>query len=411
MGKPNIVTAIDIGSANIKLLTAIKKQKEKEIETLFKTQISSMGVRRGIVINVNKVSEIITLLINKAEENCGEVINEVVVNVGGSHLFSKISRGLVSVSRADQKISEEDIQRVIQQSQAIALGSNQEIILVSPKEFIVDGQQGIKEPLGLKGTRLEVETVVVGGFGPYIKNLEEAISDANLSFSDLIPTPLASAYGVLEEREKELGVAVLDIGAGTTNLSVFEEGNLIHLAVFPMGSANITNDIAICLKIDIDLAEQIKLKFGHYLAQKNERKLQKKEKIMIEKKDSKEIISFNKKALVQIIEARVVEILKEVQKELKKIGKAHHLPAGVVLTGGGAKLPHLIELSKKHLKLPSRIGIPKGFSPELEDPSFATLVGLTINAFTKTREEKKDLLTFHKKLIKGIKKIFKFFIP
>jgi cell division protein FtsA len=213
----------------------------------------------------------------------------------------------------------------------------------------------------------------------------------------------------LTPRERELGVLLLDIGAGTTSLCIFEEENLIHLAVFPIGSGNITNDIAICLKTDIDTAEKIKIQFGNCFLERKGKKFQKKEKIKIEGLDSEEPLSFTNKMLVEIIEARVVEILREVQKELKKIGKAGLLPAGIVLTGGGVGLPNIKEFCKNYLKLPCRIGLARGFSPELNDPSFASVAGLVLEGLDLVKE--KGFSIGPKGIFAKIKRALRIFIP
>jgi cell division protein FtsA len=406
MAKPSILTGLDIGTNTIKILTAAKKSKESELEVLAQFQEGSFGIRKGVVINFEEVSRIIQILLNRVREETGQKIDSVYVNIGGSHLFSTFSHGTVAISRADQKVSGEDIERVLQAAQTFSLPSNKEILDVFPKEFIVDGEGGIKEAEGMQGVRLEVEVLAVGGFSPYIKNLTQAVLNSDLQILDVIPSPLASATAVLSTRQKELGVAVLDIGAGTSGLAVFEEGDLIHLAIFPIGSANITNDIAIGLKTDIDLAEKIKIEFGSCVLQGPD----KREKI----KTEEEPLIFSKKMLTRIIEARVSEIFEEVQKELKKISKQGLLPAGVVLTGGGTKLPKIVELAKKELKLPCRIGRISGFPDLEEDSAFSNAWGLVLNGLS--LEEEKGWLGGSKPLVRGgfgnkIKKMFRIFMP
>jgi len=370
MAKTNIVIGLDIGTGNIKMLVAAKKNGEPGLEVISQAQEPSLGVRKGVVIDVEKVSKNIQSLLDKIEMEIGQKPNSVYVNIGGSHIFSTSSRGTVAVSRADQKISEEDVERVLQAAQTFSLPLNKEILEVFPKEFIVDGEGGIKEVVGMQGVRLETEVLVLGGFSPYKKNLTQAVLNSNLQISDIIPSPLVSCGAVVSQRQKELGVAILDIGAGTSELAVFEEGDLVHLAIFPIGSANITNDIAIGLKTDVDTAEMIKIKYGSSVFKGND----KKERIETEE----EPLVFSQKMLVKIIEARVSEIFEEVQKELKKISKQGLLPAGLVLTGGGANLPKIVELAKKELKLPCRIGRPSDFTGLEEDPALSTVCGLVL---------------------------------
>lgn len=400
MAKSSIITGLDIGSGTIKVLVAQKEESEAELGVFFQTREISSGIRKGVVINPTEASVLIQEVLKKIRLEKNQKIDSVYVNVGGSHIFSTNSRGLISVSRADQKISQEDIERVLEASQTLSLPSNREILEVFPKEFIVDGQGGIKEVLGMEGVRLEVEVLILGGFTPYLKNLTKAVLNSDLQIADLIISPLASSRAVLTPREKELGVALLDIGAGTTGLVIFEEGDLIHTTIFPIGSGHITNDIAIGLKTDIDIAEKIKLEFGSCFLLGD-----KKEKIEI---GEGEFLIFSHKHLTRIIEARVSEIFEEVNKELKKISKKELLPAGIVLTGGGAKLPKIKELAKRKLGLAARIGKPRGFFPPQEDSSLATVCGLVLAG---ADLEEWPRVNFRKGIGSKIKRILKTFIP
>jgi cell division protein FtsA len=406
MAKPSIITGLDVGTSEIKILVAEKKPKESELEVVSLIKEPAIGVRKGVVIGTEEVSDILTDSFEKIRHDNGLKINSVFLNVNGSHIFSASSHGTVAVSRADQKISEEDIERVFQAAQTFSLPSNKEIFDVFPKEFIVDGQGGIKEVLGLKGVRLEADVLALGGFSPYLKNLTEAILNSNLQILDRIPSPIASARAVLTTRQKELGVALIDIGAGTTGLVVFEEGDLIHLIILPIGSANITNDIAIGLKTDIDIAERIKIEYGSCSLRGNNKKFISRKKEKIEIGEDSPLV-FSQKQLTNIIEPRVSEIFSQIYKELKKIGKEKLLPAGVVLTGGGAKLPKIAELVKKELKLPVKIGKPRGISG-LDDSSLAVCGGLVLLG---RDTEGGETFEFGEGMGTRIKKIFKIFIP
>lgn len=397
MARPYIINALDIGSSTIKLVSVSKNPKSDKYEVLAQAQEPSAGVRKGVVMEVSKVSEIISSLIKRVEEDSGKKIEGVYASAGGGHFFSAPSKGLVSVSRADQKISKEDIERVLQAAQTFSIPSNNEILEVFPKDFIVDGQGGVKEAVGMSGVRLEADVTVLGGFTPYLRNSNKSISSSGVNVNYLYPDFLASSKAVLTPREKELGVCVLDIGAGTTGMSVYEEGSLAHAFVFPIGSSHITNDIAVCLKTDIDTAEKIKVEFGSCKkGEKSEKKIS---------VNGEEPIVFSKKTLSEIIEARVCEIFELASKELKKISK-NELPAGVVLTGGGAKIPGIRELAKKELKLPCRVGRPTSVI-ELDDPALATLCGLVLEASDLEEEEKGPSGGF----LAGVKKFFKNFVP
>lgn len=402
MPKGYLITGLDIGSGTIKILTAIKKPKEENLEVLSLVEETSSGIRKGVVIDPAEVARIIQTLLKKIEEEINQKIDSVYVNVGGSHLFSTSSRGLVSVSRADQKISQEDVERVIQAAQTFSLPSNREILEVFPKEFIVNGEKGIREPLGMEGVRLESEVLVLCGFAPFLKNLTTAILSSGLQINDLAISPISSSRAVLTPREKELGVVLLDIGAGTSGLAVFEEKDLIHTAILPIGSGHITNDIAISLRTDIDIAERIKLEFGTCIFQGTD----KKEKIEIEEGEP---LIFSQKRISEVIEARVSEIFGEVNKELKKISRQGLLPAGVVLTGGGAKMPKMRELAKKELRLSCRTGKPRGFSPTQEDPALSSVCGLVL--IGADLEKEKGFSFPGKGISEKLKRIFRIFIP
>jgi len=411
MAKPYIISALDIGSGFLKMVVVSKKRGEKDFEILGFNKEPSAGVRKGVVVDVQKAAEKISLLTKKIEQECGRKIINIYANISGGHIFYTLSRGLVSVSRADQQISEEDVDRVLKAAKAISISPNKEIIEILPKEFIVDGETGVKEPVGMAGVRLEAETLLICGFSPYIKNTTQAILRAGLQINDLIVNPLASAKAVLTSREKELGVCVLDIGTATTSMAVFEEGNLIQTAIFPIGSSHITNDIAICLKTDIDTAEKIKLEFGtsdlnHFKSKKEEKKISL--SYQNKKSEKEENISFSKKDLTKIIGARISEIFDLVNKELKKISKQKMLPAGIVLTGGGAKMPKIKELAKNNLKLPCRLGGPKVPSNFQEDLSLSVLYGLILEGI-EIEEGEEIVSDFNKKEKNGLRKLLSFF--
>ena len=407
MPKTKVITGLDIGSNTIKILIAAKKRNEEpNFEVVFRGEEPSLGVRRGVVVDVDKVSRTIQILLDKARTESGQKINSVFVNIGGSHVSCASSRGMVAVSRADRSVSKEDVERVLQEAaRAVSLPSNNEILETFPKEFIVDGVGGIKAAEGLQGGRLETEVLILSSFSPYKNNLIQAILDAGLQVLDIVPSPIASSFVVLSQRQKELGAAVLDIGAGISQSAVFEEGDLVLLAVFPLGSANITSDIAVGLKTDVDIAEAIKIQRGNCVFKGND----KKEKIEIE---GEEPLIFSQKTLTRIIEARVSEIFEEAQKELKKIARQNLLPSGVILTGGGAKLSRIIELAKKELKLPCRLGKISYF-PELEEElGYATVCGLVFRGNESESEGSGEQGSFSAGgLGNKIKKIFRNFLP
>ncbi|MDP3093160.1 MAG: cell division protein FtsA [bacterium] len=395
MPKGNLISGLDIGTSSVKILLASKNPQSKALEIISQSEVENSGMRKGVVINVIEVSRKIREAVGFCQEGLDKKVNSVVVNINGSHLAFIPSRGLVSVSRADQKISDADVDRALQASRTISLSANQEILETLAQEFVIDGQAGIKEAEGLRGIRLEAKTLCLTAFTPYLKNLTEAVLGADLEIEHVLASIQASSEAVLDQKEKELGVAVIDVGAGTTGLAVFEEGNLISASVFPLGSNNITNDIAIVLKTEIEEAEKIKKEFTGF----SSRRVGKKTRAGQE---------FSQKTLARVIEARTREIFGEISKELKRINKTK-LPAGVVLTGGGAKLLGIIDFARKELKLHCRLGLPAGFSPGLEDSSWSAVAGLVLEGAKIYNDE--GLSFSEKGVFKKIKGIFKTFIP
>jgi cell division protein FtsA len=414
MSKGSIVTGLDIGTHTIKALAVHKKQKDWEV--LSYAEIPSFGLRKGAVVNIEDTARNVQMIMSGLEKDCNRRINSVFVNIGGSHLYVTPSDGIISVSRADNRISKEDVERVLQATKAINIPHNEEVLDVFPKEFIIDDQKGIKQPEGLTGIRLEAKVLLLCYFQPYFTNLTQAVLNSHLQINDVVPSPLAAANAVLTPQQKELGVALIDIGAATTSLAVFEEGELIHMAVFPIGSANITNDIAIGLKTEVAIAESIKKQYGTCMFAKTDKEKKESGIKKIEVFDKSSSLNFTKKNLIDIIEPRVSEILDLVQKEFKKIGKQELLPGGIVLTGGGAKIPKIKELTRETLKLACEIGIPcqpgrqtRKILGLQDDPSLATVAGLALGGVDFGNEE--GILGVTKGWGAKARKIFKLFIP
>ncbi len=385
MAKANIVTGLDIGTYSIKALVAQKNKNDWEV--LSYAEIPSFGLRKGAVVSVEETSKNVQMIISGIEKDCNRKIHDVFVNIGGNHLYVTPSDGIISVSRADNRISAEDVERVLQATQAINIPSNEQVLKVFPREYIIDDQKGIKDPEDLTGVRLEAKVLLLCVFSPYFLKLTQSVLNAKLQINDVIPSPLAAANAVLTPQQKELGVALIDIGAATTSLAVFEEGELMHLAVFPIGSANITNDIAIGLKTEVAIAESIKKQHGTCMFAKTDKDKKDQSRKKIEVFDKSDSLNFTKKNLVDIIEPRVSEILDLIQKELKKINRQGLLPGGIVLTGGGAKIPKIKELTKDTLKLSCEIGKLKGIIGLQDDPALATVVGLALEGVDSGREE------------------------
>lgn len=377
MAKESYIVGVDVGTASVRVVQAKLDRISGSLSIIGASEAPSFGMRRGVIVDIEEAVSAISSGLEKVERMTGVPVAKANVSVGGNHISSLSSHGVIAVSRADGEISENDIVRCIDASQAISIPSNKEVLHVFPKSFTLDGQTGIKDPLGMSGIRLEVDTIIVQAGLPFVKNLTKAIMQAGLEIEDLVLAPCAAAESVLKTRQKDLGVCLVDLGAGTTGVSVFEEGDLLHTAVLPIGSSHITNDIAIGLRCSIETAEKVKLQFGH----SDPKAVDKNEEIDLSRLDKNEDQATMRGYVVEIIEARLEEIFGYVNNELKKIQRDGKLPAGIVLTGGGANLPGVVEFSKKHLRLPSVLGRPENVNTIIDrvnDPSFATAAGLVL---------------------------------
>ncbi len=368
------ITGIDFGSNSIKIaIGSFGKDEVLQIVTV--VEEPSAGINKGIITNLDETVTSLSRAIEKAERIVGTNFSHAFIGISNVHIISQPSRGIVAVSNPHGEIKEADIQRALEAAQSVACPPNYEILHIIPISFTVDSQSGIKDPLGMTGVRLEVDAQVIQTLSNQIKTLTKCLARVGLVPDDLVFSILACSTVVLERREKELGVVLVNLGSTTTSLIVFEEGDILMTKILPIGARHITSDIAIGLRISIDLAEAVKIFYGSALPDEIPRE----EKINLAEIDEKEKGVFSKKQIAEIIEARVEEIFKMVDKELALIRRSGKLPAGVVLTGGGAKLIGLDNLAKKILKLPTRIGYPKNIVLAVEkanDPVFTNAIGL-----------------------------------
>ncbi len=380
MGK-NFVVGIDVGTSSIKAVVAEKGRGGPILRAVFKEP--SLGIQRGSIFDLTEASQCIGRVMNGIRKVSRRAAENLYVSLGTPQVKAQTSKGIVAVSRADNEIYKDDIDRVIRASQAVNLGPNRTIIHTVTKDFMIDGIGDIIDPLGLSGNRLEVSSLVVDAFTPHIKNLIKIIELSGGEIGGLVFTPLATSRSVLSKVQKDLGTVVVDIGAGTTGFSVYEENRLIGLAKFPVGAGNISKDLAVGLKIPVLAAENLKLNFGYAIS----KEVGSKENIEIKKffEGSEGMIS--RRFVAEIIEARLSEIFEFVNNELKVLGRAGKLAGGVVLVGGGAKLPGMAELARQELKLFSQIGLTNkdewyfnssGFEEAVEDPEFVNALGLVL---------------------------------
>lgn len=374
MATNNIIVGLDIGTTKISTI-ASEIDENNNINVIGIGLAPSLGLRKGVVVNIEDTTRSIMESISEAEKMADVVIDYVYVGVAGSHISSFNTKGVVAVAGEDREISQADIQRAIEAAKTFAVPPNREIIHILPRSFTVDDQTGIRDPIGMSGVRLEVDVHIVMGAVTAVQNLIKSCNRAHLDVANIVLEPLASAEAVLTADEKDLGVCLIDIGGGTTDLAVFIQGAIVHSSVLPVGGSHVTNDIAVGLRTTTARAEELKVKHGAASAEfdKNEAALE----VLNTGGDSSRTIT--SRSLCEIIEPRMEEIFSLVKIELQKAGCWDHLAAGVVLTGGTSLLRGAAQLASRVLDLPVRVGRPinlRGLSEKVNSPLFSTGVGL-----------------------------------
>ncbi|MDQ3239654.1 MAG: cell division protein FtsA [bacterium] len=395
MSDRRVIAGIDIGSSKIcTIIGQIGEDVGDAITILGVSTVPSKGMRKGQVVDIVQAESAALDGLESAQRMAGYQLSSAYVSVGGAHILSQNSHAVVAVSHTDAEIIQEDVDRVSDAAKAITIPSSREIIHVIPRMFIVDGQDGIKDPVGMTGVRLEIETHIVHGSVTSVRNLTRCVNDMKLDVESFVFSGVASACAVLTETEKELGVAVVDIGGGTTDISMYIDGALSHSVVLPIGSKNITNDIAIGLRISLDTAEQIKILLSNdprLLSEPLESQHRAFDRDARKKADEIDLSMFNlgddlksvsrKLLLDGIIRPRLEELFTHVAIEFKKSGFQTSIPAGVVVCGGGAQTVGLVDVCKRVTGLPTRIGTPHhidGLIDELQNPAYTTAVGLLL---------------------------------
>jgi len=394
MPRPQIIAGIDIGSSKIATIIASchpEEEGEEKVRVLGVASVPSKGIRKGQIVNIEETTESLLACVEAAERMAGYNINRALVSLSGPNLASCNSRGVVAVAEPENEITKEDIKRVIEAAQALSMPSSREIVHVLPRYFTVDGQEGIKDPVGMSGVRLEVETHIISGSTTAIKNLTRSVSEIGVEAQSLVVSGLAASESILTETEKELGVVLVDIGGGVTDIVIYVEGSPFYTAVLPIGAKNVTNDLAIGLRLSLESSEKIKIALSE--KSKNKIKNEENDEEEEEKKDEDEINladlgileetkSISKKTLIEgIIKPRLNEIFTMVGLEIKKSGATGLTPSGIVLCGGGAQTVGIVESAKRILAMPVRIGKPKGLTgliDEIESPEYAVTAGLTL---------------------------------
>lgn len=389
MAEGKIVTAVDVGTS--KIVTLIGRVEEGEVNVLGVSETKANGIRKGQIVDIEEAVAAINASLEAAERMAGYSASRVIASIGGSHIESINSRGVVAVSAPDREITVNDLGRVIDAAEAVSLPSSREIIHVLPRNYTVDGQEGVKDPIGMTGVRLEVDTHIVSASTTALRNLEKALSEVGVDVDALVFSGYASSLATLSDTEKELGVILVDIGAGTTDISIFVEGSIAYSSVLSIGARHITNDLAIGLRISLESAEKIKLFLSSPIktqkiitaevdGEEKEEKKQGDELDLGHLSLPEELHKVSYKTLVDgIIRPRLNEIFTMIGIEIKKSGFGGQTPSGLVITGGGAKTVGISDSAKRMLAMPVRLGDPtniKGLIDEIQSPAFSTVVGL-----------------------------------
>lgn len=402
MNRSKIIAAIELGSSKtatvIAQITTDEGSYQEKVNIIGVASVVSKGVKKGQIVNIEEAVESAISSIEAAERMAGHNLDSAFVSLGGAHIQSQNSHGVVAVSGPTGEIVSTDIDRVIEAASAISLPASREIVHVLPREFVVDGESGVKDPVGMSGVRLEVETHVVTASNAAVKNLSKALSEAGIKINDIVFSGLASGYSVLTETEKELGCVLIDIGAGTTSVVAYVDGSLSYSGVIPVGAKNVTNDIAIGLRVSLDTAEKIKLSLSNTKKQDKDSK----DELDLSSLGITEVSKVSKKTLVEgIIRPRLNEIFTMVRLELEREKIINRIPSGAIVTGGGAKTIGMTDSAKRMLSMPVRIGVPSGVNGLVDDcldPVFSVPLGLLLYGAHEDRPEVTGGIRFPMKL-------------
>ncbi len=375
----DIIVGLDIGTSKVCVLVVATDSSRQTLNILGIGLADSEGLRRGVVVHIEKTVNSIRQAVEQAEQQAGIKIKDVVVGIAGDHIQSLPTRSIISISNPTKEISHADVQRLLDEARKIAIPSDRRILHVIPQDYIIDGQDGITDPIGMSGIRMEANVHIVTSLFTAMQNIYRCVERAGLTVSDIVLEPLASSNAVLDNDEKEVGVALIDIGGGTTDVAVFVEGIIRHTAVFAIAGHQVTDDICKVLGILQNQAERIKREYGHA----HQESIMRDEVFMIPGIGGRKPLEVTKSLLCQIIEPRMEEIFEFAHAEIRKSGYADRLSAGVIVTGGSALLRGTEELAQRVIGRPVKIGIPSamgygGLAPEVESPMFSTAVGLVM---------------------------------
>lgn len=380
----NIVVGLDIGTTKVCAIVASVTD-DKKINILGVGKAPSDGLNRGVVVNIDKTVNAIRTAVEQAQLASGIEVRSVNVGIAGDHIRSVRSKGVVTIANQDNEITTSDVKRLLEDCQRIMLPPDQQILHVIPQEFIVDGQDGISDPVGMSGMRMEADVHIITGLVSAATNIYRCVERAGFQVKDLILEPLASAYAVLDREEREAGIVLVDIGGGTTDIAVFQDNTIRHTAVVAIAGQKVTDDIRLGLSVLEDQALKLKHEYGMCFADL----IEEDEVITVAGISGRPPKEIKRSILAQIIQARVEEILEITSIEIKRSGYSSEMSAGVVITGGGSLIEGLPELASEILGMETKIGLPKGISgglvEEVNSPIYATSVGLVLySIYTKS---------------------------
>ncbi len=411
-----LIVGLDIGSTAVRVAVGqgiLGDRGVMDLQIIAVVEVPSDGVQRGVITSIEEVVSTISSALEQTERLIGIPIESAWVGITGNNILTQSSKGVVAVAKTDGEISEEDVGRAIDAARMVSAPLNYEVLHVMPRFYAVDGQVGIKDPVGMTGVRLEVDTNIVYGLSSHLKNITKAVYRTGIDIHDLVVSIFSTGDVVTTERQREMGVAVVDIGGATTNLVVYEGGDMIHTVSLPIGSAHITNDLAIGLRTSIDVAEQLKITYGQCIVDR----VRKKEMIDLQDVGAAQSEEVSRYYIAEIIGARVAEILEKVDQEFARIHRSGLLPAGVIFSGGGAKIDGLVPFAKEVLRLPAALGYPiemQSITQKVHDIAFVPAVGLVkwgAQLSLSGRKKKPTLVGAGNKFISHAQKIFKSLIP
>jgi len=389
MNKSKLTAAIDIGSSKITSVLAQVSVEQATFETTVNVvgvnSVPSRGIKKGQIVNIEEAVEATISAVEASERMAGYNLDNAFISVGGAHISSQNSTGVVAVSDPNGEVSPKDVERVIEAARAVSLPASREVIHVIPREFIVDGESGVKDPVGMSGVRLEVNTHIVTASSAALKNLTKTVQEVGVEIEEVVFSALAASFSTLSETEKELGCVLVDIGAGTTSIAAFVDSSLSYSGSFPVGARNVTNDLAIGLRVSLDVAEKIKLDLVRVREEDKGTSAQ----VNLADYGAGEMKRISKRTLTEgIVRPRLNEIFSIIKLDLERAGIINKVPSGAIVAGGGSLTYGLEDAAKRTLGLPVRIALPSGVTgliDELNSPAYACSVGLILHSAAEGR--------------------------